>query len=110
MYEYDVYVNVTGGLKLLEPACDMGIIAALASSYKDKPFDADTAFVGEIGLTGEVRSVGQVEKRLMEAHRMGFTRCVIPEGNVAAAAKIAGISGINVIGARHIYSVMELMK
>ena len=109
MYECDVYINVTGGLKLVEPASDMGIIASLASSYKDKPFGSDTAFVGEIGLTGEVRSVGQIEKRLVEAHRMGFSRCVIPEGNVAAASKVKGLEGMKIAGVRHIVSVIGLL-
>ncbi|MCL2162870.1 MAG: DNA repair protein RadA [Oscillospiraceae bacterium] len=109
MFEYDVYVNVTGGLKLIEPASDMGIIASLASSYKDKPFECDAAFVGEIGLTGEVRSVDRIEKRLMEAHRMGFTRCLIPEGNMAAASKLKGLEGLKVEGVRHIFSILNLL-
>jgi DNA repair protein RadA/Sms len=109
MFEYDVYVNVTGGLKLLEPASDMGIIASLASSYKDKPFDADTAFVGEIGLTGEVRSVDRIEKRLMEAHRMGFTRCIIPEGNMAAASKLKNMEAMKMEGVRHVFSILDFL-
>ena len=84
LYDCDVFVNVTGGLKLYEPACDLGIIAAIASSFRDKAFDPDMAMIGEVGLTGEVRSIDQLDKRLNEAARLGFQRCVVPEGNLAA--------------------------
>ncbi len=74
----DVYVNAVGGLKLAEPACDLGLAAAIASSYRDKVLPADLAFLGEVGLQGELRPVNQIERRLTEAQRMGFRRCVVP--------------------------------
>ena len=74
----DVYVNAVGGLKLAEPACDLGLAAAIASSYRDKILPADLAFLGEVGLQGELRPVSQIERRLTEAQRMGFRRCVVP--------------------------------
>ncbi|MDR1061664.1 MAG: DNA repair protein RadA, partial [Clostridiales bacterium] len=86
LYDCDVYVNVAGGFRLTEPACDLGIIAAMASSFKDRAFDADTAMIGEVGLTGEVRSVDQIDKRLAEAARLGFKRCVVPQGSMAHRA------------------------
>ena len=91
LFDCDVYVNVTGGLKLFEPACDLGIVAAIASSFRDKALDPDTAFVGEVGLTGEVRGVDQLEKRLGEAARLGFKRCVVPEGNFSGRGRGRGM-------------------
>lgn len=73
----DVYVNVAGGLKLTEPAVDLGIAVALASSYRDRPVEAGLVVAGEVGLAGEVRAVQQVEKRLREAARLGFTRALV---------------------------------
>ena len=74
----DVIVNVTGGLKLDEPASDLGIALAIASSYKDVPIDPHLAAIGEIGLSGEIRAVSQLERRLAEVARLGFKRCLIP--------------------------------
>ena len=69
---YDIYVNVIGGLKVDEPACDLAIIGAIASSFKDKPISIETVLMGEVGLTGEVRSVSHIDKRISEAIRIGF--------------------------------------
>jgi len=74
----DAFINVIGGIKLNEPSTDMGIAAAIFSSMKNKPLDPNTVFIGEIGLTGEIRSVSQIEKRVGEAFRLGFTRCIVP--------------------------------
>src|SRR5438067_578277 len=74
----DVYVNVVGGLKVDEPAVDLAVAAAIASSFRDVPIDAGTVMVGEIGLSGELRSVGDLERRLGEAARLGFTRAIVP--------------------------------
>lgn len=75
----DIYVNVVGGLKVVEPAADLGIALALAASHRNRPVDEQTAVIGEIGLTGEVRGVSQVELRLREAVRMGFKRLLLPK-------------------------------
>lgn len=80
----DVYINVVGGVKLNEPAADLGTAVALASSFYDLPVPSDTVFVGEIGLTGEIRSVGQMEQRVKEAARLGFRRCLVPSGSTRA--------------------------
>src|SRR5699024_2428420 len=77
----DAYVNLAGGMKLGEPAIDLGIICAVISSYRNVPVHPGTMIFGEVGLTGEVRGVGFVEQRLMEAMKMGFTRCIIPKTN-----------------------------
>ena len=79
---YDAYINVVGGLKIVEPACDLGIITAIASSFKNKSIKNDCIICGEVGLTGEVRAVSQIDKRINEAKRLGFNTCIIPKGNL----------------------------
>lgn len=75
----DIIVNATGGIKLEEPAVDLGIALAIASSYRDTPVAAETAVIGEIGLSGEIRAVSQLERRLAEAARLGFKNCLVPK-------------------------------
>ena len=77
----DIYVNVVGGIRLNEPSVDLGIICVCASSYKNIPIPKDTVIMGEVGLTGEVRRINMIEKRLKEAEKMGFKRCIIPANN-----------------------------
>ncbi len=74
----DAYLNIIGGLQLDEPAADLAAVVALASSYLDKPVPGDLAAIGEVGLTGELRSVSQLAQRISEVHRLGFKRCVVP--------------------------------
>jgi DNA repair protein RadA/Sms len=78
MGDQDVYVNVVGGLKLAEPAADLGVIAAIASSFRETRVDPRLVVVGEVGLSGELRSVSQLERRLNEAAKLGFTRAIVP--------------------------------
>ncbi len=80
-HSLDVFVSLAGGLKILEPAIDLSIIAAIASSFSNQSIDPLTAIVGEVGLAGEVRSVPRIENRLKEAIHMGFKRCIIPKKN-----------------------------
>jgi DNA repair protein RadA/Sms len=75
--DQDVFVNVVGGLRVSEPAADLAIAVAIASSFRSRPVSADVVLVGEVGLSGELRSVGQVEARLNEATKLGFKRCVL---------------------------------
>ena len=77
----DIYVNVVSGMKLNEPSIDLGILCVCASSFKNVPIPKDTVIMGEVGLTGEVRRINLIEKRLKEAEKMGFKRCIIPENN-----------------------------
>lgn len=77
----DVFVNIVGGLKTNEPSMDLGIALAVASSFKNRPVDADIAVTGEIGLTGEVRTVSFIEKRIIECEKLGFRKIIIPAGN-----------------------------
>lgn len=76
----DAYVNVAGGVRVDEPAVDLGIALALVSSHRDRPLAAGDLYIGEVGLTGEVRTVTRLAERLREAHKLGFTRCFIPAG------------------------------
>ena len=94
---HDIFMNVAGGVKVIEPAVDMAIVSAIASSFLDKPVPDGTVVLGEVGLAGEVRAIGQVDIRLGEAKKMGFKRCLVPESNLKRIHDIDGIevSGIN---------------
>jgi DNA repair protein RadA/Sms len=81
-----VYVNVVGGLYIEEPAIDLGVVVAVVSSLRDVVFDPHLVVLGEVGLTGEVRAVGQVEARLREAAKLGFRRCLLPQANCQSTA------------------------
>ena len=96
----DVYLNVVGGLKLNEPALDLGIILATASSFKNISIPKGVVALGEVGLTGEVRTINMMEKRLKEAERLGFKKCIIPENNKKLLKEsykldIIGVKNIN---------------
>jgi DNA repair protein RadA/Sms len=81
LYNKDIFLNVAGGVRVDEPAVDLGIVVAIASSVLNKPVDTKTVFFGEVGLTGEVRGVSQIEVRLKEAAKLGFKSCILPEVN-----------------------------
>jgi len=101
----DAYVNVAGGVKLTEPAIDVGIALAIASSFRNVPVAEDTVVFGEVGLTGEVRAVSQVERRVKEAQNLGFSKCLIPYVNSPQCQRL---SGIEVIGVRDIGEALDL--
>jgi DNA repair protein RadA/Sms len=82
----DVFVSVAGGLDVDEPAADLGVAAAVASSFRGRPLPPHTVLFGEVGLGGEVRGAGQALLRVREAAQMGFTRCILPARNVPAEA------------------------
>jgi DNA repair protein RadA/Sms len=88
---HDVYVNVVGGLSLEEPAIDLGVVVAVVSSLRDVVLDPHLVVLGEVGLTGEVRAVGQVEARLREAAKLGFRRCLLPQANCQPASDAIAI-------------------
>ena len=93
---YDAYVNIAGGIRLNEPAADLGIVMAIASSYKNKPVSEDTIVFGEVGLSGEIRAVTMPEQRVAEAKKLGFKTCIIPEVSMKSVGKVAGIEVIGV--------------
>jgi DNA repair protein RadA/Sms len=78
----DIFLNVAGGVKLNEPAADLGMMVAVASSHLDRPVDPGILLLGEVGLAGEVRGITQPELRINEAAKLGFTRCILPAGNL----------------------------
>lgn len=100
----DVYINVIGGLQLNEPAADLPVVLAAASSYRDKVFDSSTAAIGEVGLTGEIRAVSNLSQRLSEVRRLGFTRCIIPK---QGSGHIETPEGLEIIRARNIREAIE---
>jgi len=100
----DVYINVIGGLHLNEPAADLPVVLAAASSYREKVFDSNTAAIGEIGLTGEIRAVSNLSQRLSEVHRLGFTRCIIPK---QGTSQIDAPAGLELIRVRNIREAIE---
>ena len=101
----DIFVNLAGGIKITEPALDLGVAAAIASSFQDRPIDAELILLGEIGLTGEVRTVMQLEARLIEARRLGFKRCIVP--NSAKKLKTLLTDGIEISFAKNLTEVFE---
>jgi len=78
LFDQDVFVNVVGGLRISEPAADLAVALAVASSFQNVPLPADLAAVGEVGLSGELRAVSHLERRLNEAAKLGFSRCIVP--------------------------------
>jgi len=98
---HDIFMNVAGGVKIMEPAVDMGIVSAIASSFLDRPIGKDTMVVGEVGLAGEVRAVGNVDIRISEARKMGFTRIVAPAGSLKRLRrpKDVTLEGVDTVGA-----------
>ena len=83
----DAYVNITGGVHMSEPAVDLGILMAIASSQKDQPVSADTVVFGEVGLSGEIRSVAMAEQRVREAQKLGFRKVILPKANMRSLSR-----------------------
>lgn len=102
----DIFMNVTGGVKIVEPSADLAIAAALASSFLDKPVDKKTTLIGEIGLTGEIRAVGHVQARVKEASKMGFTRCLVPGNTIK---QVSGIKTMTFESVSFLKSAMEVL-
>lgn len=94
----DIFLNAAGGVRLNEPSADLGIVTVVASSHLDRVIDPQTVFLGEVGLSGEVRAVSQPEIRVKEALKLGFTKCVLPVGNI----KQVKVKGIELIGVKSV--------
>jgi DNA repair protein RadA/Sms len=88
---HDIFIKVAGGLRLEEPAIDLGVVASIASNFLDRPIEPDTVIFGEVGLAGEVRGVNQVEPRVKEAAKLGFKRCVLPKDNLKGLKRYGDI-------------------
>ena len=102
---FDAYLNVIGGLRLEEPGADLPVVLALASSYRDTPIADDLVAIGEVGLTGEIRSVSHMNQRLGEVSRLGFTKCIIPRGG---SEKLEIPAGLTVYRVRNIREAIEI--
>lgn len=100
MGQTDAYVNLAGGMRLLEPALDLGIVMALVSSFKNKVISDQTVIFGEVGLSGEVRAVNMAQQRVLEAQKLGFTKCILPLANLDGLSdipekmRIVGVSNV----------------
>lgn len=102
----DAYVNIAGGIKMNEPAIDLGIVMAIVSSYKNRPIDEKTIVFGEVGLSGEVRAVSMPEQRVAEAKKLGFETCIVPE---VSKEMLKGLTGIKIIGVNTISDAIQLI-
>jgi DNA repair protein RadA/Sms len=100
----DVFVNIAGGLAVDEPAVDLGLVTAIASSFRNQPIDAHTAVFGEVGLTGEIRGSSQAPVRAREAQALGFKRIVIPSSNTTGLEKLLGL---RVVGVRSVDEALQ---
>ena len=103
--DQDIYVNISGGIRLMEPAADLAIAASIVSSFRSKPIPKGTAFFGEIGLTGDIRHISQADKRVREAARMGIEKIVMP----LADARTVKESGVRVVGVKNISDALAEM-
>lgn len=106
LYDHDIFLNIAGGIRIDEPALDLGVIVALLSSLYEKKIDPSTVVCGEIGLAGEIRAVGQMDMRLKEAARLGFNRFLMPSSNTKLLNKSDNAS-VQVIGVKTVQDVME---
>lgn len=107
LHASDIFVSVTGGIRVNEPATDLGIMLAMASSFSNRSLDPDTLVVGEVGLGGEVRGVSRIDGRIKEGMQMGFTRFIIPKRNLPATQP----KGMTLVGVSWIdEAIDELMR
>ncbi|MEH2956479.1 DNA repair protein RadA [Candidatus Merdisoma sp. JLR.KK006] len=102
----DVYVNIAGGIRINEPAIDLGVVLAVISSYKDRPIDERVLAFGEVGLSGEVRAVSQAGQRVQEAKKLGFTTIILPE---VCREQIGAVEGIRLCGVRTVADAQRLV-
>jgi len=106
MAGHDIFMNVAGGVKVSEPAVDLGIAAAVASSFLDRAIPEKMMLLGEVGLAGEVRGISQLESRISEVRKMGFTRCIVPKRSLKTVSKM---EGIELIGINQLNEMMALL-
>ena len=106
LFNQDVYINVAGGLELTEPAADLALCAAVASSVRDVCIPGDWAVMGEVGLAGEVRAISQAERRVAVCQRLGFTACVLPREN---AKHIKATPGMRIYGVETVAEAVSIL-
>lgn len=108
LHHNDLFVSVAGGMKIVEPALDLGIVMAVASSFSNRPIDPSTVVIGEVGLGGEVRRVPRIENRIKEAHHMGFSRAIVPKKNLEALPSSLK-QKIEVVGVDFVEEVIDVL-
>ena len=106
LFGHDIFMNVAGGVKIEEPAVDLAVLAAIASSFLDKALTGETLVLGEVGLAGEVRAIGNMGARLSEAHKMGFNRCVAPNSSLK---RVDAPAEVELIGVNTVEAAMEAL-
>jgi len=106
LYGHDIFLNIAGGIRIEEPALDLGVICALASSLLNRTIASTTVVCGEVGLAGEIRATGQIEMRVREAERLGFTRFILPRGNLE---RLTWKGKMNLLGVATIQEVLEII-
>ncbi len=106
---HDLFMNVAGGVRISEPAVDLGIVSAVASSFLDKPIPEGMLLLGEVGLTGEIRGISHLSSRVAEIGKMGFSRCIVPDSSKKQLAKAGWGSEIELIGIRRLAEVIGLL-
>ena len=109
LQDKDVFLNVVGGVKVMDPACDLAVVVAIASALLDKPVDYRTVVLGEVGLSSEVRSVSQAGLRINEAEKMGFKRCILPANNLNAGIDLKKKT-IKIVPVKNVQETLELLK
>lgn len=102
--DFDAYINIAGGIRMNEPAADLGIVMAIISSYKNKPIAEDIIVFGEVGLSGEVRAVAMPEQRVAEAKKLGFKTCIMPQ---VSLKNIGKVDGMEIVGVKSVREVMN---
>ena len=105
--ECDAYINIAGGLRINEPALDLGIVMAILSNYKNKEIGSHTIAFGEVGLAGEIRAVSQAEMRVAEAVKLGFEKCIVPSVCLKSLEKLKG--KIELVGVKSINDLIGIM-
>jgi DNA repair protein RadA/Sms len=106
LQDKDIFLNVVGGVKLMDPAADLGVVITLASAFLDKPVAFDTAILGEVGLSSEVRSVSQIAVRINEAEKLGFKRCIVPKNNLKSGLDLKNKT-IKVLGVETVKEALD---
>lgn len=105
LYGQDIYVNAAGGFKINEPACDLAILGALVSSFKNRALPTDILLLGEVGLTGELRGIGSLDIRLSEAHKLGYKKLILPK----TGSKVPSKPGLEIVALSHIHEAVDML-